>query len=109
MKPPKPKNDKAGRQPGEVGKAKQSSSKYSARSTATAAQLDRLVSMLRVRQRHTHELRMQGISHPAGRIQDLEAIGFVIASDRINTVDGDGFIHTNVALYSIVSEPETAQ
>lgn len=100
------KNDNATGKGGEVGISENSRDKFNARSTATKAQMDRLVELLRVRQRHTHELRMSGISHPAGRIQDLEALGFVIASDRTTTVDGDGFIHSRVAIYTIVSEPE---
>lgn len=102
------KRDNAGRQPGEVGKANQSDRKYSPRSTATAAQIERLVEMLRICSRHTHELRKAGISHPAGRIKDLINDGFVISSDRINTIDSDGFTHVGVALYSLVSEPEKA-
>lgn len=79
--------------------------KSNSRSTSTEAQIARLVEMLRLRPHHTHELRRQGISHPAGRIQDLEEMGFVIGSDRINTVDSDGYLHTGVALYSLIEEP----
>ena len=75
------------------------------RSTTRLAQIKRLSEVLRVRPHHTYELRKMGISHPAGRVQDLEEDGFVISSDRINTVDSDGFLHVGVALYSIVSEP----
>lgn len=63
--------------------------------------------MLRLRSHHTYELRKCGISHPAGRVQNLLADGFVISSNRINTVDSDGFLHTGVALYSLISEPES--
>lgn len=76
------------------------------RSTTRLAQIKRLYKALRLRPHHTYELRKMGISHPAGRVQDLEEDGYVISSDRINTVDSDGFLHTGVALYSIVSEPE---
>lgn len=103
-----PERDNAGRQPGEVGKANKFKRKYSPRSTATEAQIERLIEMLRIRPRHTHELRKAGISHPAGRIKDLIDDGFVISSDRINTIDSDGFTHVGVALYSLVSEPEKA-
>ena len=100
------KKDNARGQAGEVGKAKQTQRKYSPRSTSTRAQLHRLVTMLRLCSRHTHELRKVGISHPAGRVKDLEHQGYVIASDRITTVDSDGFSHAGVALYSLISEPE---
>lgn len=109
MKTPKLKKDKAGRQPGKVSKAKQPNKKYSSRSTATEAQIAKLLKRLRTRPHHTYELRALGISHPAGRVQNLEERGFVIASDRTTTVDGDGFLHSGVAIYSILSEPETAQ
>lgn len=80
--------------------------KFSARSTATEAQIERLLMMLRLRPRHTHELRRDGISHPAGRVLDLVKRGYQIASDRVSTVDSDGFTHTGVALYSLIGEPD---
>ena len=97
--------DKARRQPGKVGKAKGISPKYSERSTSTEAQIARLLEALRLRPHHTHELRRAGISHPAGRIQDLEHRGFVIESSRTTTVDSDGFMHHGVARYALLSEP----
>lgn len=100
-----PKRDNAGLQPGEVGKANTSNAKYSPRSTATAAQIARLVERLRIRPHHTHELRKLGISHPAGRVKDLVNDGYMISSGRINTVDSDGFTHVGVALYDLISEP----
>ena len=100
-------NDDATGQGREVGKANTSVKKYSARSTATEAQIERLLSMLRLRPRHTHELRKSGISHPAGRVKDLEYRGYVVGSDRITTIDSDGFTHIGVALYSLIAEPES--
>jgi hypothetical protein len=80
--------------------------KFSAKSTASEAQLDRLLMLLRLRPHHTHELRSKGISHPAGRVLNLIKRGYLIGSGRIATVDSDGFEHVGVALYSLVSEPE---
>lgn len=100
-----PKRDNAQRELGKVGKAKNNQHEFNARSTATKAQIDRLAECLRRSAHHTHELRQRGISHPAGRIQDLLNAGYVIDSSRINTVDSDGFTHVGVALYSLVSEP----
>lgn len=94
------------RQQSEAGKANTSNSKYSSRSTATAAQIERLIEMLRIRSRNTHELRKSGISHPAGRINDLKKRGYLFDTQLINTVDSDGFTHVNVALYFLISEPE---
>lgn len=76
------------------------------KSTATEVQIAKLLKRLRVRPHHTHELRMCGISHPAGRIMDLEKRGYLIESNRITTVDSDGFEHVRVALYSLTAEPE---
>lgn len=80
--------------------------KFSRKSTATIAQINKLRGLLRRRPHHTYELRKQGISHPAGRVNDLEDMGCVIDSHRITTVDSDGFTHIGVALYSLISEPE---
>lgn len=77
----------------------------SSKSTERNAQNRKLVAFLKLRDQHTYELRKQGISHPAGRVQDLEEEGYVINSDRITVVDENGFRHPNVALYSLVSEP----
>lgn len=82
---------------------------FSSKSTATEAQLHRLVQKLRARSHHTTELRQCGIHHPAGRVQDLEARGFVIDVSRITTIDAEGFSHSGVALYSLVSEPDGQQ
>lgn len=85
------------------------SRKLTSRSTETEAQILRLAEMLRLRPHHTYELRRKGISHPAGRVQNLEERGFVITSDRISTVDPDGFTHCGVALYSLVFDPEAKE
>lgn len=78
--------------------------KFSRKSTSAEAQIELLIDLLRTRNRHTHELRKVGISHPAGRINDLKKRGFVIEKQLINTVDSDGFTHVGVALYELVSE-----
>ncbi len=77
------------------------SREFTSRTTKTEVQLQKLIAFLTLRPHHTYELRMAGISHPAGRILDLENRGFVIDSQRITTVDSDGFTHCNVALYSL--------
>lgn len=75
-------------------------------SNATEAQILRLRDYLRHRSCHTHELRRVGISHPAGRVQDLINRGFTITTSRVTTVDTDGYTHHGVALYSLIAEPE---
>lgn len=75
------------------------------KSTEREAQNRKLVALLRIAKRNTYELRKLGISHPAGRVQDIEADGYVIRSDRVSVVDENGFLHPGVALYTLVSEP----
>ncbi len=79
---------------------------YSAKSTATEAQIQKLIGFTVARPHHTHELRQLGISHPAGRIHDLISRGYVFDTHRVTTVDGDGFTHRGVALYTLLSAPE---
>ncbi|WP_158622875.1 helix-turn-helix domain-containing protein [Aquabacterium soli] len=76
------------------------------RSTATWAQLIRTADALRTGAKHTYELRRRGISHPAGRVRELNGLGFIITRTLITTVDADGFTHNGVALYSLIHEPE---
>ncbi|MEY4764316.1 MAG: hypothetical protein RI907_989 [Pseudomonadota bacterium] len=66
-----------------------------------AAQRALCLHLLALRPRHTYELRQMGISHPAARMQELIELGEPITSARITTVDGDGFLHRGVALYSL--------
>ncbi len=66
-----------------------------------AAQRALCLHLLALRPRHTYELRQLGISHPAARIQELIEQGEQITSARITTVDGDGFLHIRVALYTL--------
>jgi hypothetical protein len=68
-----------------------------------AAQRILCLHLLAMRDRHTYELRQLGISHPAARIQELIEQGEPITSSRITTVDGDGFLHRGVALYSLTT------
>lgn len=80
----------------------------SSKSTATEVQIEKLIASLKRRPHHTHELRMCGISHPAGRVFDLVKRGYTIETARVTTVDSDSFRHFGVALYSLVAEPEGA-
>jgi hypothetical protein len=75
------------------------------KSTEREAQKRKLALLLGMRAHHTYELRRMGISHPAGRVQNLEEDGYVISSDRVTVVDENGFAHPRVALYGLVSSP----
>lgn len=85
--------------------SKKTSRQLNHESTATNAQIFKLLSLLRIRPRNTYELRARGISHPAGRVLDLQTLGYVVNTSRVATVDGDGFLHAGVALYTLESEP----
>lgn len=78
------------------------------RSTSTWAQQLRVLVELRKGDCNTYQLRQRGISHPAGRVRELNSRGFLITKALITTVDADGYTHSGVALYSLVYEPEGA-
>lgn len=75
------------------------------RSTSTGAQIAKLLAFLREGPKTTHYLRTHGISHPAGRVQDLRDDDYDILTQRVNTVDAHGFGHVNVAEYVLMKEP----
>ncbi len=79
------------------------------KSTATAAQYQRIVQALRRRPHTSYELMtIAGVYHPPSRIFELRAMGFVITKTPLTVVDRDGYAHAGVALYSLDSEPEDA-
>lgn len=82
------------------------SAKPGQKSTATEAQIQRLIELLRNGPKDTHFLRRMGISHPAGRVQDLLLRGYEVSSSRTTTIDSDGYSHSGVALYDLVDEPD---
>lgn len=55
------------------------------------------------------ELCRMGMASPAAYIQYLEAMGYFIDSARIVATDNDGFLHSGVALYSFVCEPDVLE
>ena len=73
-----------------------------------AAQRAKVLSMLRIRPRHTYSLRDEGISHPAARVRELVAAGYGISAGRITCADAAGYLHRGVAIYELVSEPTAA-
>ena len=91
-----------------TAQGKRANPHFTSRSTATEAQIARLIDLLRLAPRTTHELRCHGISHPAGRIHDLSKRGYFIDSTRVTTVDSDSFTHVGVARYILLSEPAPA-
>ena len=78
-------------------------------STSTDAQIKKLVALLRQGPKTTHSLRMHGISHPAGRISDLRKAGCVINTEKVKSIDSDGFTHCKTARYSMLVEVDNGK
>lgn len=74
---------------------------FNSKSTATAMQQARTLSLLAIRPRNTEELQKAGIFRVSARIRELRRQGHDIRTARISLVDRDGFVHHGVALYSL--------
>lgn len=81
--------------------------KFSAKSTATEAQRDRILQALRKRPQTSYDLRRMGCYQAPARIKELrDRFGYSITTDRVTLYDRDGFQHPRAALYTLISEPE---
>ena len=81
--------------------------KFSSKSTATEAQIERIAAMLSAGPKSTIELRRAGIMQPAARIKTMnDDKGFYISSNPINVVDDWGYMHCRVALYELIDRPK---
>jgi hypothetical protein len=80
---------------------------FSAKSTATEAQRDRILQALRQRPQTSYDLRCMGCYQAPARVKELrDRFGYGITTDRITLYDRDGYGHPRAALYTLVSEPE---
>ncbi|WP_144264452.1 helix-turn-helix domain-containing protein [Polaromonas sp. C04] len=105
-------NDKGpGRQSKPFDKNTTTARKFSAKSTATEAQYERIVRMLRIGERSTFDFRKAGIMAPAARIKELnDKHGFYIPTVALRDLwDEEGFCHPRVAVYSLVDEPANGE
>lgn len=96
---------------GAVGafKAKQAKIKYSAKSTASEAQRERIIEALRLSPKTSYDLRRLGCYQSAARIKELrDKYGYVITMERVTLYDRDGYMHPRCARYTLVSEPENS-
>ncbi|QEA12094.1 helix-turn-helix domain-containing protein [Comamonas flocculans] len=83
--------------------------RHSTKSSATEAQYRRIIEALRIGPKTSHDLRVLGAYHPAGRVKELnDKFGFVIDSDRVSLWDAWGFEHRNCARYHLLREPDNA-
>jgi hypothetical protein len=81
---------------------------FNPKSTATEAQYERVLTMLRTGPRNTMEFRRAGVMAPAARIKELnDEYGYAIPTvDRVDLWDEWGFKHARIAVYSLHAEPE---
>ncbi len=82
---------------------------FSAKSTVTEAQYERIVRMLRTGEKSTFDFRKAGVMAPAARIKELnDKHGAFIPTIALRDMwDAEGFLHPRVAVYGMVSEPKT--
>lgn len=102
-----PKKTRAPKTAGTVGALKKTTSerKFSDKSSAAEAQLERILRALRLQPRTSYDLRRLGAYQAPARVLELRRRGFDIDTARVTVVDGDGFAHVGVALYTLKAEP----
>lgn len=77
-----------------------------ARSTATVAQRERLIHMLRSGERSTFDFRSAGLMQSSTRVFELRAKGYDIRTvNRRDMYDTEGLLHKRVAVYALFNEP----
>lgn len=76
------------------------------KSTATAAQERRILEALRISPKTTSDLRALGIFQTSARIWTLRAKGYDIETTLFDGYAADGYSHTRMARYTLLSEPE---
>lgn len=80
---------------------KQNVRKFSAASTATEAQRERILEALERRPHTTHDLLTLGVFRPGARIRELREMGHDIVTERVTLVDEWGYTHDRCAQYSM--------
>jgi hypothetical protein len=81
---------------------------FSAKSTHSQAQRDRIIQALRLRPQTTTDLRKMGIFQAPARVKELrDKFGYVIDTERVALVDEHGYLHPGAARYTLKSEPAT--
>jgi len=92
-----------------ASKEKQAKRKYSAKSTASEAQRERIIEALRQSPKTSYDLRRLGCYQSAARVKELrDKFGFDINMERVTLYDRDGYMHPRCARYTLISEPEGA-
>ena len=65
-----------------------------------------ILQVLRERKASTFDFRQMGVASPAPRIKELRDRGYQIDTKLIDSLDHTGRLHKNVALYTLISEPD---
>ena len=81
--------------------------KYGQKSTATEAQYERSIIMLRTGEKSTIDLRKAGVMMPAARLKELkDRYGYNIVRVALRDLwDEWGFCHKRIAIYALLGEP----
>jgi hypothetical protein len=79
--------------------------KFSQRSTATEAQMARIVAALQVGPKTTDDLRAMGIFQTSARIFGLRARGLNITTELYDGYSADGYSHARMARYRLLDGP----
>ncbi|MGH8759723.1 MAG: helix-turn-helix domain-containing protein [Burkholderiales bacterium] len=86
------------------GKSRQ---RFSAKSTKSEAQRQRILAALTSGPKTSYDLRRLGAYQNPTRIFELRRAGHNITTSRVVVTDGDGFTHSRVALYSLIESRGT--
>lgn len=81
--------------------------KFGLKSTATEAQYERSIIMLRTGEKSTLDLRRAGVMMPAARLKELnDRYGYNIVRVALRDLwDEWGFCHKRIAIYALLGEP----
>ncbi|MGH8758710.1 MAG: helix-turn-helix domain-containing protein [Burkholderiales bacterium] len=89
------------------GKSRQ---RFSAKSTKSEAQRERILAALRVGPKTSYEFRRLGCYQAPARIKELrDKFGYSIETERVTLYDQDGYMHPRAARYHLRGEPEGAR
>lgn len=104
-------NEKAtGGQPDGSSNSTTNTRKFSAKSTGTEAQYERIDSAFDYTGKliSTLDFRKIGVIHPSGRIKEMnEKLGYYIPTvDQRTVIDDQGFPHHRIAFYELIDRPK---
>lgn len=106
-----PKDKGPGRQSKPLDKDTTNTRKFSAKSTMTEAQYDRIDRAFDYAGKliSTIDFRKMGVIHPSGRIKEMnEKLGYYIPTvDQRTVIDDQGFPHPRIAFYELIDRPKT--